>query len=69
MIDRTYRCDGPDCTTHATTSGDQPVGFIVASERTPGPRYVRHFCSWDCVLRFAARIEPMEEISMQDGQP
>ena len=67
-IDRIYYCDaapgadhaGSDrCPTHARTAGsDLPMGFL----KITGFGRPLHFCSWDCVLRYAAEKPPVERI-------
>lgn len=55
-IERTFRCDGPDC----------ERGVSDAAHREPGGRFLTltgwsnpmHFCGWDCVLKYGAKIEP-----------
>jgi hypothetical protein len=55
-IEQAFCCDGPDCVRRV--SG--------AAHREPGGRFLTvtgwgkamHFCGWDCVLRYAGRIEP-----------
>ncbi len=60
----TYRCCGPGCDTHVCTAAEPPVaGFLVVRERLPSePVSERDFCSWDCVMRFAATLDPIETI-------
>jgi hypothetical protein len=59
-IERTYHCDGPECERHASTAAQRmPVGFLRVSSSDEPTRY---FCGWDCLLRFAATIEPEEVI-------
>lgn len=60
-IERTYYCDGPECERHARTGAATrvPVGFL----RITGDGAPEHFCSWDCVLRHAAKKEPAEMLS------
>ena len=59
-------CDGPDCNTWANGlfAGWLEVGPIaeIASESD-----YQHFCSWDCVLRYAAAKEPMTTIPMESA--
>ncbi len=59
-IERTYHCDGPDCEVHARTAsaGRLPKGFLKVSD----DGHANHFCTWDCVLRFAAKMEPTEYV-------
>ncbi len=58
----TYHCEGPDCAKHVTAMCKPPAtGFLVVRERIPSERPTdRDFCSWDCVMRFAATLEPTE---------
>lgn len=63
-IERTFRCDGPDC----------ERGVSDAAHREPGGRFLTltgwgkslHFCGWDCLLRRAAAFEPETIIPMED---
>lgn len=59
-IQRTYYCDAPDCENHAATAatGRTAMGFL----RVSGDGPALHFCTWDCVMRFAAAKEPTEHI-------
>lgn len=68
-MDATVYCEGPDCNTHQHMAGRTfdvgrlPVSWIKAQEFTEnGESNDLGFCSWDCVLKFAGRIEPSEEI-------
>lgn len=69
-IQRTFSCDGPDCGEGAPvkveTGAEQPPTFLTVWEN-PGhphePRTELHFCSWDCCMKFAAKIPPPEVIS------
>lgn len=60
----TYYCEAPDCKTHVRAMCEPPAtGFLVVRERVPSePVSERDFCSWDCVMRFAATLEPTEVI-------
>lgn len=63
-IERIYHCDGPDCEAHAKTAGDlPPTTFLVVTEDTGRSE---HFCSWDCVMKFAALKPPTVTIPMGD---
>lgn len=62
--DITYWCQGPDCHTHQTTSDERPPqGWLIVQEDigrwAPG---FWSFCGWDCVLKFAGRVEPPDII-------
>lgn len=59
-IERVYYCDGPDCLTHSRTASlSLPAGFFRVDE---GEGHEHHFCSWDCILRYAATMPAMEVI-------
>lgn len=63
-IERTYYCDGPDCggednnAVHAQTATPPPHlpgGFLVLrGDRWMDGKDETHFCSWDCVMKYAA---------------
>jgi hypothetical protein len=58
-IERVYYCDGPECEGHARTAGAQPpTGFLTVGE---GADPERHFCTWDCLMKFAA-ARPLPEV-------
>lgn len=63
-IERTFHCDGPDCEAHAKTAGVQPpFGFLAVREDA---NHEHHFCTWDCLLKFAAQKPPTETIQLAD---
>jgi hypothetical protein len=69
-IERTYYCEGPDCgdvpegsPVHARTASPPPylpVGFIETRVIEHGGEEIHHFCSWPCVMKFAA-AQPIPE--------
>lgn len=62
-IERTFYCDAPGCEVHVRTMAKFPIcGFI----RTLQDCEVHHFCSWDCVLKYAATMPPTEILRMDD---
>ena len=78
-IDRIYYCDGPNCggeggkdsrdssPVHAQTATPPPhlpSGFM---ELRGGQRSEdAHFCSWDCLMQYAAKHPPDEQIPLSD---
>lgn len=63
-VERTYHCDGPDCEHHGS---DQYPGWVLVTEHSshPGePPDEMQFCSWDCVLKYAAKFPPPERIEV-----
>jgi hypothetical protein len=63
-LERTYYCDGPDCERHVRSVAPRPGGFLFV---TGGDSTATlHFCTWDCVLRFAAVKPPTEVIALAD---
>jgi hypothetical protein len=70
-IQRTYRCDAEGCPHHVVTEQRHPPTMLVINEAFftgPDESTELHFCGWDCVLRFAARLEPTEVIPMNDEE-
>lgn len=70
MLERIYHCDGPDCdaTTHTFRRIPESSGWLYITwsagrkgDGNPKKPLTRVFCSWDCVLRFAARFEPTDD--------
>lgn len=60
-IERVFTCDSEDCERHVRTTSTHPPTFIAVTEDAGD---ALHFCSWDCVLKFAATKPPMEVIPM-----
>lgn len=58
MIGYAYNCDGPDCETHtapvATAPPYLPYGFIETRQTLPPSEDRHQFCSWECLMKFAA---------------
>lgn len=59
-VERIYTCDA--CGEHARTAAGLPFGYLRLSGATP----TRHFCSVDCVLRWAAAQAP-DKIEMGEA--
>lgn len=59
-IERTFYCNGPECERHVTTAMSRPSACFIFV--TDGHLATLHFCGWDCVLKYAATIEPEEVI-------
>ena len=59
-ISRIYFCDWRDCNHHVQSASLRPPLFLTVEE---GPGDPLHFCTWDCVLRYAAEKPPCETIS------
>lgn len=57
-IERRFHCDGPECEHHGS---DQFPGWIQVRD---GIDSEMQFCSWDCLLKFAAKFPPPERIEM-----
>jgi hypothetical protein len=58
-IERIFYCDATDCQRHAHTVKTSAATFITVT--TAGRSL--HFCSWDCLLKYAAGEAPVEELS------
>lgn len=64
-VERTFRCDGPECDRHVhTRRSDPPEGSGFLSVTGDGPEL--HFCGWDCLLRHSASKEPEQVIPVGD---
>jgi hypothetical protein len=64
VIRSRYHCDGPDCERSASDAAQREVGGRFLTITGYGPTL--HFCGWDCVLRYAGRIEPETIVYMDD---
>lgn len=77
-VERVYYCEGPTCgdapdgnSRHARTATPPPylpVGVIETRERYDGEDQLHHFCSWDCVMKYAA-AQPVPEVVPCDDEP
>lgn len=54
-MSKAYHCDADDC--DSWTYHKRKHGFLTITGQGPGEL---HFCSWDCVLKFSAKFEPMD---------
>ena len=52
-----WHCDRVGCDTWSRAG--RLHGFLEVKDSTPPSL---HFCSWDCVLTYAAKISPLEVI-------
>ena len=61
-IERVFHCDWRDCEGHVRTVSTRPsAGFLTVSEADGGRAL--HFCTWDCLLRFAGEKSPVEVVA------
>jgi hypothetical protein len=57
-IERIFYCDWRDCDAHTRTVSARPgMSFLTV---TGDADRALHFCSWDCVLKYAGEIPPVE---------
>lgn len=64
-IERIFRCDWRECEGHVRTASTRPrASFITVTESTGRSL---HFCTWDCLLRFAGEKPPVEVVPW--GEP
>lgn len=79
-VERTYYCDGPDCPApmegdtprHVSTVSPPPylpIGVMEVRERSDQGDDTHHFCSWDCLMKFAAAKPPSEYIPFDGTEP
>lgn len=59
-------CDNPNCITHIDTELIKDAGFFTVFDGIyPTEAYfVKHFCSWDCIMHFAATMPPLERFDL-----
>lgn len=67
-IERVFRCDAEDCRGSESSIYTEPQGsgWMVVRETGHVPREL-HFCTWDCVLKYAAAQPPVERIPLGDA--
>jgi hypothetical protein len=79
-IDRIYYCEGPDCGGEGGLAGGHtschvqtatappylPPSFIEVREGDDQGPTEHHFCSWDCLMKYAA-AQPIPERIDFDG--
>jgi hypothetical protein len=58
-IERVFYCDWRECDSHMQTASTRPYRFVTVSE---GTGRALHFCSWDCVLKYAGEKPPVEVV-------
>ena len=64
-IERIFYCDWRECDAHTRTASTHPgMSFLTVGEDAGR---TLHFCSWDCVLKHAAKVPPVEVIAASDG--
>lgn len=59
-----WHCEAAECDTHQSSAAPPdipPFGWIVVTERTYVERSYA-VCGWDCVLKLAATVPPVEII-------
>ena len=62
-VERIFYCDWRECDAHTRTASARPgMSFLTITGDAGG---ALHFCSWDCVLRHAAEIPPIEVIPVE----
>lgn len=57
-------CDYDDCDTHVSMEMVKDAGFFTIFDGIyPIDAYiVKHFCSWDCIMKYAASKPPLEQM-------
>lgn len=64
-IERIFYCDWRECEAHVRTASSRPQASFLTITESAGRSL--HFCSWDCVLRYAAEIPPVETIPLAEA--
>jgi hypothetical protein len=60
-ISRVYHCDWRECNHNVHTASLRPPLFLSVTDDAGGSL---HFCTWDCVLNYAAEKPPCETIAL-----
>lgn len=55
-----YHCNGPDCDRHQQSMNRPPLRGWIEVRDGDNPGEIMDFCSWDCVMKFAAAQPPVE---------
>lgn len=58
-VERVFFCDWRECENRVQTASPRPRRFLTVTEDSDR---TLHFCSWDCNLKFAAEVEPVEVV-------
>lgn len=64
----TYYCEEPKCENKQTSASEaRPItGWLLVVMRLPTENpYLYDFCSWDCLMKYAASLDPPEEIEWE----
>lgn len=56
-VEHVFYCDGPECESHIRSRKEMPPHFITTYE-VHDEAVVNHFCDWNCLMKFAAKIPP-----------
>jgi hypothetical protein len=62
-VERVFHCDWRECRTNVQTAGTRPPKFLTVTADAGA----FHFCSWDCVLKHAAEIPPVELVPVEEA--
>lgn len=59
-------CDGPACGNWAKADMAGKSGFYTIFDGVypTYAEYVAHFCSWDCIMKYAAFKDPTQQIDL-----
>jgi hypothetical protein len=59
-IERIFYRDWRECNTNVRTAATRPALWLTVTDGSG--RCAQHFCSWDCILKRAAEIPPVEVV-------
>jgi hypothetical protein len=61
-VEHVFYCDWRECRTNVQTASASPELWLTVTDGTVAlPMY---FCSWDCVLKYAGEVPPVEVIQL-----
>lgn len=72
-LEGVIHCEGPECIVHqhvgpSTMEADRlPLGWVRVEEMNGEAKpYREAFCSWDCLMKRAAKLPPGQVIPIED---
>ena len=61
-VERIFYCDWRECEAHTRTVSTRPgMSFLTVAVDADD---ALHFCSWDCILKHAAEMPPVELVQL-----
>ncbi len=61
-VEHIFYCDCRECNTNVQTASASPPLWLTVTD--DADRRSMYFCSWDCILKYAAEIPPVEVVRL-----